>query len=242
MTTAPNRGLIQILLAPELIIFDCDGVLIDSEVISGRVLIDALASVGVQVDIAYVQTHFLGRSWAKVAAEIRNSHGFLAGADFEEKYRIELLARFESELVQTAGIETLLLKLAIPACVATSSSPKRALRSLDLVGLLPHFEGRMFTASEVARGKPAPDLFLHAARHMQADPARCLVIEDSLPGIEAAQSAGMQVLRFTGGSHFEGMSEQALTLGGKVRCFDKWEQFFEMVPQANRQPSGRIDK
>lgn len=224
-----------------MIIFDCDGVLIDSEVISARVLIDALASVGVKVDTAHVQTHFLGRSWAKVAAEIRHSHGYLPGTDFEEKYRTELLSRFERELVPTVGIQLLLSQLATKACVATSSSPKRALRSLELTGLSVFFGTRIFTASEVEKGKPAPDLFLHAARRMNTNPAACLVIEDSLPGIEAANNAGMQVLRFTGGSHLQGASEETLTLGGKVRCFDKWEHFFEMVPQANRQPGGRID-
>ena len=203
-------------------------------------LIDALASVGVHVDTAHVQTHFLGRSWAKVAAEIRHSHGYLPGTDFEEKYRTELLARFEQELETTHGIMPLLAQLKTKSCVATSSSPKRALRSLELTGLSDFFEKRVFTASEVERGKPAPDLFLHAARRMNTDPALCLVIEDSLPGIEAANSAGMQVLRFTGGSHLAGMSEDALTLAGKVRCFDKWEHFFEMVPHANRQPDERM--
>ncbi|MBC7284119.1 MAG: HAD family hydrolase [Hoeflea sp.] len=227
---------------PELIIFDCDGVLIDSEVISARVLIETLASVGVKVDAAHVQTHFLGRSWAKVAAEIRHSHGYLPGTDFEEKYRTELLARFEDELAPAPGIHTLLARLTTRACVATSSSPKRALRSLELTGLSAFFETRVFTASEVENGKPAPDLFLHAARCMQADPAQCLVIEDSLPGIEAAHNAGMQVLRFTGGSHLRGMSEEALSLGGTVRCFDNWELFFEMVPHANRQPDERMGK
>jgi len=224
-----------------LIIFDCDGVLIDSEVISARVLIEALASVGVEVDTAHVQTHFLGRSWAKVAAEIRNSHGYLPGTDFEEKYRTDLLARFERELVATSGIKALLPLLATKTCVATSSSPKRAMRSLELTGLSDFFDSRIFTASEVSRGKPAPDLFLHAAGRMSVEPAKCLVIEDSLPGIQAARNAGMRVLRFTGGSHLQGMSEATLALGGEVRCFDKWEHFFEMEPQTNRRTSGRMN-
>ena len=236
-----NRGLTLISPAPELIIFDCDGVLIDSEVISARVLIDALTSVGVKVDTAHVQTHFLGRSWAKVAAEIRNSHGYLPGTDFEEKYRTELLARFQQELVPTLGIKALLGQLTTKTCVATSSTPKRALRSLELTGLSGFFDARVFTASEVPRGKPAPDLFLHAAERMNVDPTVCLVIEDSLPGIQAAQNAGMRVLRFTGGSHLRGIDEETLTLDGTVQCFDKWEHFFEMVPQANRQTNGWMD-
>lgn len=225
-----------------MIIFDCDGVLIDSEVISAHVLIDALASVGVKVDIAHVQTYFLGRSWAKVAAEIRHSHGYLPGMDFEDKYRTELLARFEHELAPAPGIRDLLSQLTIRACVATSSSPKRAARSLELTGLSEFFRTRIFTASEVQNGKPAPDLFLHAARQMGADPARCLVIEDSLPGVEAANNAGMQVLRFTGGSHLHGMSQETLTLGGKVPCFDKWEHFFEMIPDAKGRTDERTGK
>ncbi|MCY0096679.1 HAD family hydrolase [Hoeflea ulvae] len=224
--------------APELIIFDCDGVLIDSEVISARVLIGALASVGVKVDTAHVQTHFLGRSWAKVAAEIRHSHGYLPGTDFEERYRTELLSRFEQELDPTPGIKTLLGQLGPKTCVATSSTPKRALRSLELTGLAGFFEARVFTASEVERGKPAPDLFLHAAAKMDANPANCLVIEDSLPGIQAARNAGMEVLRFTGGSHLRGIDDDTLTLGGTIRCFDKWDRFLEMVPQADRQTNG----
>ncbi|OCW59664.1 hypothetical protein AWJ14_10510 [Hoeflea olei] len=227
---------------PELIIFDCDGVLIDSEVISARVLIDALVSVGVHVDTAHVQTHFLGRSWAKVAAEIRHSHGYLPGTDFEEKYRSELLARFERELSPTPGIKALLPRLAVKSCVATSSSPKRATRSLELSGLDRFFGARVFTASEVERGKPAPDLFLHAARKMQVDPAACLVIEDSLPGIDAAFNAGMQVLRFTGGSHLSGMSDEALTLGGRVKCFDKWDHFFAMMPDLETSAERRSDE
>ena len=228
--------------APDLIIFDCDGVLIDSEVISARVLISALASVGVHVDMAHVQTHFVGRSWAKVAAEIRNSHGYLPGTDFEEKYRIELLAQFEEELIPTPGIKSLLQQLAVKSCVATSSTPRRAQRSLELTGLTDFFDKRIFTASEVERGKPAPDLFLHAAKRMNVDPAKCLVIEDSLPGLQAAENAGMQLLRFTGGSHLAGMSAQALSLNGKVRCFDKWEHFFEMLPLANKQANGRMSE
>ncbi|MCY0148441.1 HAD family hydrolase [Hoeflea sp. G2-23] len=220
------------MFAPKLIIFDCDGVLVDSEVISANVLIDALASIGVVVDFAHVQTHFLGRSWATVAAEIRNSHGYLPGNDFEEMYRSQLLKRFERELVPTPGMVALLQSLTVNVCVATSSTPKRAKRSLELTGLSPFFGADVFTASEVEHGKPAPDLFLHAASRMQVDPAECLVIEDAVPGIQAAIHAGMQVLRFTGGSHLQGVSENVLALNGQVRCFDKWQHFPEMGPHA----------
>lgn len=218
--------------APKLIIFDCDGVLVDSEVISANVLIDALASIGVVVDFAHVQAHFLGRSWVTVAAEIRSTHGYLPGNDFEEMYRSELLKRFERELVPTQGVVTLLQALTVGACVATSSTPKRVNRSLELTGLSEFFGADVFTASEVERGKPAPDLFLHTASRMQVALSQCLVIEDSVPGIQAAINAGMPVVRFTGGSHLQGLSDNVLTMDGQVRCFDKWQHFSEMVPHA----------
>lgn len=206
--------------------------LIDSEVISAHVLIDALKSVGIHVDFDYVQTHFLGRSWTKVAAEIRTSHGYLAGPDFEQRYRSQLLARFERELRPTTGIKALLETLDAKTCVATSSSPKRASRSLQLAGLAHHFENRIFTASQVEHGKPAPDLFLFAAARMGIDPARCLVVEDSTPGIQAALNAGMRVLRFTGASHLAELDAATLTLDGAVACFDNWDHFLEMTAQA----------
>lgn len=187
----------------DLVIFDCDGVLIDSEVISARVLVEVAAEAGIAFDADYVAEHFLGRSFPTVARTIRDSFGRDLPPDFEEQYRTRLLARFESELRPTPGILPVLRRLAVPACVATSSSPPRAARSLQIAGLdrlLP----QVFTASLVPRGKPAPDLFLHAARAMGAAPARCLVLEDSRPGIEAARAAGMAVALYAGGAHMRG--------------------------------------
>jgi len=185
----------------ELIIFDCDGVLIDSELISARSLISALEDRGVQVNLDYVAEHFLGRSYPVVLAQIRGEFGVELDDTFEEEYRKRLLERFRSELRAMPGIRTLLSSLEIPYCVATSSSPLRVRASLEIVGLTDLMEDRVFTASEVARGKPAPDLFLHAAARMGVTPDRCLVIEDSRNGIRAARAAGMRVWWFHGGSH-----------------------------------------
>ncbi len=187
----------------DLIIFDCDGVLIDSEVLSAEVLIELLAAEGIEIDIDHVRRNFLGRSFPTVARHIREELGRALDPAFEALYRARLLQRFETELKPMAGIASALERLAaqgVPVCVATSSSPPRVARSLDIVGLasaLPH----VFTASQVARGKPAPDLFLFAAEKMGAAPGRSLVIEDSLPGLEAAVAAGMTAVRYTGGSH-----------------------------------------
>ncbi len=218
----------------ELVIFDCDGVLVDSELISARILINALATVGVHVDLAHVKRHFIGRSWNKVAAEVRHSHGLLLGSDFEELYRRNLMEAFRDELKPVVGVEAVLTQLAVTACVATSSSQARAERSLQMTGLARYFEGRLFTASMVANGKPAPDLFLHAADMMGVAARRCLVIEDSSPGVEAGLAAGMQVLRFAGGSHLrEDGNAASFALKG-VATFDCWGHFFALAPGLER--------
>lgn len=191
--------------APELIIFDCDGVLIDSEVISARQLIAELKGYGVDMDMAFVSRHFLGRSYPVVLREVRERWGVALPDRFEADYRTRLLAAFARDLTVMPGVRQAIAALQRPYCLATSSSPERMRQSLAITGLAPLFEGRAFTASDVAQGKPAPDLFLHAAARMGADPAACVVIEDSLNGIRAGLAAGMQVWHFTGGSHLAGL-------------------------------------
>lgn len=217
-----------------LVIFDCDGVLIDSEAISARILIEQLAGVGIDVDTTYVQQNFLGRSWAKVASEVRSAHHLDLSSDFEERYRHELMTAFENELRSVDGVETVLKELTASCCVATSSSPKRALRSLQLTGLLPYFGERLFTASQVANGKPAPDLFLLAAASLGFEPQNCLVIEDSVPGIQAARAAGMHVYHFHGGSHLRGTVPPVPAELSDVAHFDNWRDFYEMAPQLRK--------
>lgn len=189
----------------ELVIFDCDGVLIDSEVISARMLIAELKGYGVDMDMTFVSRHFLGRSYPAVLKEVRERWGVALPERFEADYRARLLAAFEQDLRPMPGVKGVIGALGLPYCLATSSSPERLRRSLDITGLTPLFDGVSFTASEVTRGKPAPDLFLHAAARMGADPAGCLVIEDSLNGVRAGLAAGMEVWRFTGGSHLAGL-------------------------------------
>jgi HAD superfamily hydrolase (TIGR01509 family) len=189
----------------DLVIFDCDGVLIDSEIISAQMLIEALAGYGVAIDRDFVTRHFLGRSYPVVLSEIRTRFGVALPAEFEAEYRSRLLAAFETRLAVMPGAAEALAAMLVPWCVATSSSPSRAQRSLEICGLAPLIGARLFTAAMVRQGKPAPDLFLHAAAAMGAAPDACLVIEDSLNGIRAARAAGMACWRFTGGSHLAGM-------------------------------------
>ena len=210
----------------DLIIFDCDGVLIDSEIISADVLIDELAQLGISIDYAYVRTNCLGRSFPTVAKSIRESFNRPLPEDFEQRYRTALLERFETQLKPTAGIHQVLQDLDIPCCVATSSSPPRVARSLELTDLRKYFGENVYTASQVKNGKPAPDLFLFAAAQMGADPARTLVIEDSKPGLIAAAAAGMNYVAYVGGSHLAGViSENPVG----VQSFDNWANFAHLI-------------
>ncbi|MBW4710113.1 HAD family hydrolase [Roseobacter sp. YSTF-M11] len=220
--------------APDLLILDCDGVVIDSEVISASTLIGLLAKWGINIDTEFVRQHFLGRSFPTVTGSVYELFSVQLPEDFESAYRQRLFKAFETELTLVDGIERLLDRLAIPHCIATSSSPVRVNRSLELTGVRPRFEGRIFTASEVATGKPAPDLFLHVADKMQVAPDKCMVIEDSGVGLEAALSAGMQAVWFTGGSHMRKMDRAEIEVAGFPQGphlrIDNFEALFEHVP------------
>ena len=219
----------------DLVIFDCDGVLIDSEIISARMLIEELAQLGVRIDLDYVARHFLGRSYPTVMAQIRREFGLDLPPAFEDRYRDRLLAEFQRSLRVMPGVPEVMDALAVPFCVATSSSPRRAEMSLELTGLRDRVGDRLFTASQVAHGKPAPDLFLFAAAAMGADPARTLVIEDSRTGLRAGLAAGMQVWHFTGGSHFAGWSADDEGEEARPhRRFDAFADFFQTAPALRR--------
>ena len=211
----------------DLIIFDCDGVIADSEVLSAAVLIDQLAALGIGVTPADVRRDFLGRSFPTVAQTIRQRFGQPLPDSFEADYRARLLDRFTTELEPTPGFQAMLDALRIPACIATSSSPQRVAHTLQVLNLVGRFGGRVFTASQVPHGKPAPDLFLLAAGTMGCPPARTLVIEDSSPGIAAAQAAGMRVLHYAGGRHLLGTDPMALPPG--IRSFDNWAEFSQLL-------------
>lgn len=185
----------------DLVIFDCDGVLVDSEPLSIRLLLETVAEAGLELDTDRAYDLFLGRSLAGITTMLKEDYGVDLDADALERMRVRLYEAFRSELQPVAGIAQTLETLATPFCVASSSQVERVRLSLDVTGLLDHFGPHVFSASMVTKGKPAPDLFLYAARRMGAEPRGCVVIEDSPAGIEAAQRAGMRVLCFTGASH-----------------------------------------
>ncbi|NHB75943.1 HAD family hydrolase [Rhodobacter calidifons] len=219
----------------DLVIFDCDGVLIDSEIISARMLVAELARLGLTIDLPYVERHFLGRSYPVVMETIRREFGLDLPPDFETQYREALLAAFQSELKVVPHVHEVLTRIAVPFCVATSSSPRRVEMSLKLAGLTDLVGDRVFTSTMVARGKPAPDLFLHAAATMGAAPARTLVIEDSLTGLRAGLAAGMTVWRFVGGSHLGPQAPEEPEDARPHRRLVSFAEFFQIAPGLGRQ-------
>ncbi|WP_305989735.1 HAD family phosphatase [Roseibium sp. MMSF_3544] len=219
----------------DLVIFDCDGVLIDSEVISARMLVSELAKRNVNITMDYVTHHFLGRSYPVVLQQIRDEFGVDLPPEFETQYRANLLSAFERDLRPVAGVRNVVEHLAADYCLATSSSPPRLAKSLDITGFTDLFHQRTTTAAEVLHGKPAPDLFLLAAEKRGADPARCLVIEDSENGIKAGLAAGMTVWRFIGGSHLENLRNTRDPAAGASLAFASFDDFYQLRPDLKQE-------
>jgi HAD superfamily hydrolase (TIGR01509 family) len=185
----------------ELVIFDCDGVLVDSEPLANRVLQERLAGVGLSIALPDVMKAFVGKTREGCIALAGEMLGRALPEGFAAEWDRVLYARLRGELQAVEGIVALLDRLRIPYCAASNSSRERLKLGLEATGLWPRFEGRAFSAEEVAQPKPAPDLFLHAARTMGADPARCAVVEDTPTGVRAGVAAGMTVFAFAAAAH-----------------------------------------
>lgn len=185
----------------ELVIFDCDGVLVDSEPLAIRVLRQTIKEFGVQVSEEEAYTKFLGRSLGTVSNILSDEYGISLDVDALARMRERLYALFRTELHPTKNVLAALKSLGVPLCVASSSQPERISLSMEITGLGQYFGENIFSATMVENGKPAPDLFLYAAAQMGVQADKCLVIEDSPTGIQAGQAAGMQVFAYTGGTH-----------------------------------------
>jgi HAD superfamily hydrolase (TIGR01509 family) len=206
-------------LIPELIIFDCDGVLVDSEVISCRAHAEVLTRHGYPITSEQVFDRFLGRSTRQANVEIEAELGRSLPDDFHTQLQDELFRSFETDLQPVPHIHAALDRIAQPFCVASSGSPQRMRVTLGRTALYDRFAPNIFSALQVKNGKPAPDLFLFAAEQMKVAPTRCLVVEDSLPGITAATAAEMTVLGFCGGSHCGPGHAEALRAAGATMTF-----------------------
>jgi HAD superfamily hydrolase (TIGR01509 family) len=188
------------MIAPfELVIFDCDGVLVDSERLAVRLFVALGAELGWPLTEAEVIENFIGRSIRSNIEHVASRVGPERAALWYERFRERHRAAVDAELAPVEGILDVLESLTLPSCVASGGSHDTLRHTLGRTGIYPYFEGRIFSASEVRHGKPAPDLFLHAARQMGVPPSACVVVEDSKFGVQAARAAGMRALGFAGG-------------------------------------------
>jgi HAD superfamily hydrolase (TIGR01509 family) len=202
----------------DLIVFDCDGVLVDSEPISNEVLAGLLTAAGVPTTTEESLERYMGGSMGAVVADAERRLGGRLPDGLIEDYYARCAAAFDARLTAVPGIEAALDALGpIAICVASSGRHAKIRHSLGLTGLLPRFDGRIFSAHDVARGKPEPDLFLHAAARMGADPARCAVIEDAPVGIAAALAAGMAPFGYTGRTPPERLAREGVRVFSAMR-------------------------
>ncbi len=215
---------------PRVVIFDCDGVLVDSEVIALAVTRRRLGEAGISLSDEETRQRFLGHRFETVVGRVEAELGASLPKEFPDDLSREILATFERELKGVEGVRQAVGGLSARVCVASSSAPERLRFALRVTGYETLFAPHIFSASEVARGKPYPDLFLHAASAMGAEAQDCLVIEDSVAGVVAARAAGMAVFGFVGGSHFSRLDDGAdLTAAGAELIFDDMAKLPEFV-------------
>jgi HAD superfamily hydrolase (TIGR01509 family) len=216
-------------MTPELIIFDCDGVLVDSESTVCGIVADLLTQAGIAITTSEVVRRYAGVRAASMYAELERVHGVALPDGFAHDVHRATLQAFREQLKPMRSVDDVLRGMTFRRCVASSSEPERIALALTVTGLLRHFDGHLFSASQVRAGKPAPDLFLHAARTMGVEPGACLVIEDSVAGIEAARRAGMRAVGFCGGSHCGPTHGGQLIRAGAARTFDRFDRWDTML-------------
>jgi len=206
---------------PDLVIFDCDGVLVDSELIFARVLAESLIALDFPTTIDEAITLGFGKNRVTLSAAVAARFGQALPDTFFETFAARSASAFEHELSPMVGVEDLLSALPMPRCVASNGRLDRVRPRLAITGLLPFFDPHVFSASQVALGKPAPDLFLFAAQRLSARPGDCTVVEDSIPGVEAAIAAQIPVVGFCGGGHCPQDHADRLIGAGCSRVFAK---------------------
>jgi HAD superfamily hydrolase (TIGR01509 family) len=208
----------------ELVIFDCDGVLVDSEVISCRAHAETLTRHGYPITAGQVLVRFLGVSDREARQTVEAELGRKLPEDFELQMKQAALQRYANDLLHIPYIKEAIAAIDLPKCVASSGTPEKIRHGLNCAGLYDLLAPNIFSATQVKRGKPAPDLFLFAAGQMGASPERCVVIEDSIPGITGARAAGMTVFGFYGGSHCLPGYAGTLRAAGATLTFDDMRQ------------------
>lgn len=201
--------------APDLVILDFDGVVADSELLSNTLLAEFVTREGVPTSVEHAIHRYMGRRWADCEAAIADDFGRPLAADFQDRYRAFESGRMRRDVEAVPGIVAFLeANRQRRFCVASSSQLGWLDHGTDKFGLRQHLGKNLFSATEVARGKPAPDIFLHAARRMHTAFDRCVVLEDSVAGVQGAIAAGMTVIGFLGGAHIrDGHGDKLLSAG-----------------------------
>jgi HAD superfamily hydrolase (TIGR01509 family) len=221
----------------DLVIFDCDGVLVDSELISCRAHSQTLSRHGYAITADQVLERFLGVSDREARLTIETETGRKLPDDFEAQVKAATLQFYAGDLRAISNVGEAIAAIDQPKCVASSGTPEKIRHGLTCADLYDILAPNIFSATQVTRGKPAPDLFLFAAEQMRTSPARCVVIEDSVPGITGALAAGMSVLGFHGGSHCRPGHAEKLRAAGAHRTFDDMRQLPALIADEALQPS-----
>lgn len=216
----------------DLIIFDCDGVLIDSEIIVCRLVAEVLTSLGYPLTTDHVIARFAGRPEREMVADIEADWGRPIPPFFFAECKRRIAEAYRTELRPIPGIRQVLDAIRTPICVASSAYPEKLRLGLAATNLADRFGDNVISASMVARGKPEPDVFVYAAGWMRCPVAGAVVIEDSLAGVRAARRAGMRVLGFTGGRHCPADHGARLLEAGASRVFAQMSELPNLLPDA----------
>ncbi|HEX8415653.1 MAG TPA: HAD-IA family hydrolase [Sphingomicrobium sp.] len=224
----------------DLIIFDCDGVLIDSEILVCRLTSEELTRLGYPISVTDVIRRFAGRAEPSMIAEIEQDWGQSVRPAYFTRIRERIAEAYATELRAIPEVAETLEQIRTPICVASSSYPEKLLAGLRNTELLDVFDGNIISAVRVARGKPAPDVFIYAAGWMRTPMDRCVVVEDSVPGIRAACAAGARAIGFVGGRHCGPGHAAALRDAGADTVIKRMSELREAVPETFRDYADRV--
>lgn len=215
---------------PELLIFDFDGVLIDSELLGCRLWSDMLTALDMPVSVESMLNDYTGKSGPQICRQIESDYGYVLPEGFLERVNRAVEDLFETKLKAVEGVPATLEKIKMPVCIASGSRPERLFQCLRVTKLNRFFgPANVFSSHEVRQGKPAPDIFLYAAEKMNASAARCVVVEDSVAGVRAGRAAGMCVLGFAGASHCGPEHAGKLTSAGAGLIFRDFSKLPEIL-------------
>ena len=216
---------------PDLVIFDCDGVLVDSEIIAARVEAELLTLAGFEITPQEISESYAGLTFKDIMLRIEEKSRIPFQASLIDHAEALTDKRLETELRAIDGVREAVVSVTGPRCVCSNSSSARLDLMLTRVGLKPYFEGSIFSSLDTPSGrpKPAPDVFLYAAKTLKADPARTFVIEDSVHGIAGAKAAGMRVIGFTGAAHSYPGHADALTDAGAETVIRRWAELKQVL-------------